>query len=184
MEKKSIKVSIMDTDFVIKSEDSEDYVKQTATQVENSIKTIMRDYRALSAMSASVLVALDYCDQANKFNDDADNLRIQIKECLEENNGLRMDLDDARRENERLKKEINTLRVRFSSGVDDIPVVKEGGAKDSSVEGTSSDSPISRQPAKKSKTTSSSKKNINVKDTNSKTKEPREEILSFFDDEE
>lgn len=180
MSKNSIKVSIMDIDYVIKSDDNEEYIKRTAYEVENSIKGIMRDYKSLSAMAASILVALDYNDQAIKASENSDNLRNQIKECLEENSALRMELDDVRRENERIKKELNTLRVRFSSSAstDAQPIVNKSDKKDNSASNINVKSPISRQEVKAEAPTSKNKSSKN------NTKDPREEIISFFDDED
>ena len=62
---------------------------------------------------AAVLAALDYCDEAVKATESADNLRSQIKDYLEDSSQARMEADEARRENEKLKKEVQTLRSRL-----------------------------------------------------------------------
>ena len=53
---------------------------------------------------AAVLAALDYCDEAVKATESADNLRSQIKDYLEDSSQARMEADEARRENEKLKR--------------------------------------------------------------------------------
>ena len=60
-----------------------------------------------------MLAALDYCDEAVKATESADNLRSQIKDYLEDSPQARMEADEARRENEKLKKEVQTLRSRL-----------------------------------------------------------------------
>ena len=58
---------------------------------------------------AAVLAALDYCDEAVKATESADNLRSQIKDYLEDSSQARMEAEEARREIEKLKKEVQTL---------------------------------------------------------------------------
>ena len=59
------------------------------------------------------LAALDYCDEAVKATESADNLRSQIKDYLEDSSQARMEAEEARREIEKLKKEVQTLRGRL-----------------------------------------------------------------------
>ena len=68
------------------------------------IAGITRDNPRLSVTMAAVLAALDYCDEAVKATESADNLRSQIKDYLEDSSQARMEADEARRENEKLKK--------------------------------------------------------------------------------
>lgn len=177
MSRNAVKISIMDAEYIVRSDDDEAYIRQTAAEVESKIKEVMKDHRTLSAMSASILASLDYCDQAKKSTEDAENLRIKIKECLEDSSSFRMDLDEARRENERLKKEINMLRARFT-GDSDVSSDNAPG-KAYPIKSSSSRPPVTRETGKLGKTTTVS--NDHKDDTKKDKKDPREEIISFFD---
>ena len=104
MAKNRIKISILGSDYIIASEEEENYVRQIAAETEKRIAGVTM---------AAVLAALDYCDEAVKATESADNLRSQIKDYLEDSSQARMEADEARRENEKLKKEVQTLRSRL-----------------------------------------------------------------------
>ena len=103
MAKNRIKISILGSDYIIASEEEENYVRQVAAETEKRIAGITRDNPRLSVTMAAVLAALDYCDEAVKATESADNLRSQIKDYLEDSSQARMEADEARRENEKLK---------------------------------------------------------------------------------
>lgn len=63
---------------------------------------------------AALITALSYCDDAHKASSGADNLRSQIKDYLEDSSRSRMEAEEARREIDRMKREIQTLRARLS----------------------------------------------------------------------
>ena len=68
-----------------------------------------------SADGAAVLVALDNADASKKATASADNLRAQIKDYLEDSARARMEVDVARREVERLNREISDLRDKLAA---------------------------------------------------------------------
>ena len=105
MAKNRIKISILGSDYIIASEEEENYVRQIAAETEKRIAGITRDNPRLSVTMAAVLAA--------KATESADNLRSQIKDYLEDSSQARMEADEARRENEKLKKEVQTLRSRL-----------------------------------------------------------------------
>ena len=109
MAKNRIKISILGSDYIIASEEEENYVRQIAAETEKRIAGITRDNPRLSVTMAAVLAALE----AVKATESADNLRSQIKDYLEDSSQARMEADEARRENEKLKKEVQTLRSRL-----------------------------------------------------------------------
>lgn len=114
MERKRIRLNILGTDYLISTEEEEEYVRSIAMEVEKRINEEIEGNSRISAMMAAVLTSLDYCDEAKKALASADNLRSQIKDYLEDSSRARMEADEARREIERMKKEIQTLRSRLA----------------------------------------------------------------------
>lgn len=115
--KNVVKVSIVDTDYIISSEDDEQYIRQTAAEVENSIKDIMKDRKSVSVLTAAILVALDLRDKFKKSSTEVDSLKERLNNCLTENSNSRMELDKTRQKIEQLKQEVSMLRARFSQVV-------------------------------------------------------------------
>ncbi|MCR4925781.1 MAG: cell division protein ZapA, partial [Clostridiales bacterium] len=69
----------------------------------------------VSVTHAAVFAALDYCDKANKANQDADNLRAQITTYLDDLNNAQVQLEQARKENENLSNQVRNLQAKLAS---------------------------------------------------------------------
>jgi len=101
MNKIKVRLNICGTECTLTSEDNETYVLALGDEVEKSIQSIMARNDRVSLTLAAIITALSFCDESKKATAAADNLRSQIK---------------ARREIERMKQEIQTLRTRLSAG--------------------------------------------------------------------
>ena len=116
MSKNKIRLNICGSECTITSEDNETYVLALGDEVEKSIQSIMSKNDRVSLTLASIITALSFCDEAKKAVAAADNLRSQIKDYLEDSSRSRLEADEARREIERMKQEIQTLRTRLAAG--------------------------------------------------------------------
>lgn len=116
MSKNKIRLNICGSECTITSEDNETYVLALGDEVEKSIQSIMSKNDRVSLTLASIITALSFCDEAKKAVAAADNLRSQIKDYLEDSSRSRLEADEARREIERMKQEIQTLRARLAAG--------------------------------------------------------------------
>ena len=110
MEKNKVKVSICGSDYYITTEDDPKYVLELANGLDETLTKIVKDNNRLSITQAAILASLDYADTAKKATDTADNLRAQIKEYLEDSARYKMEAEVAKRDVERLEKEISSLR--------------------------------------------------------------------------
>lgn len=110
MEKNKVKVSICGSDYYITTEDDPKYVLELANNLDETLSKIVHDNSRLSITQAAILASLDYADTAKKATDTADNLRAQIKEYLEDSARYKMEAEVAKRDVERLNKEIQSLR--------------------------------------------------------------------------
>jgi cell division protein ZapA (FtsZ GTPase activity inhibitor) len=99
-----IKANICGIDYVLSSEDEEIYIKSTVEKVNKCINSITEKNEKLTLPMAATLAALDFCDEAQKANSNADHLRSQIKDYLQ-------DLSIAKSEVEKLKLEIQKLKI-------------------------------------------------------------------------
>ena len=115
MNKNRVQVKIGGATYTIVTDDDPEYVENLAEQVNNEIKSICNSNASLSMTQAAVLVALDQADACKKASASSDNLRVQIKDYLEESARARMEVEVARREVERLNREIADLRNRYAN---------------------------------------------------------------------
>ncbi|MCR5207872.1 MAG: cell division protein ZapA [Eubacterium sp.] len=114
MEKNRVNIKICGNSYTIVTEDDPDYVEELAEFIDREMKQIGQENPSLSTTQCAVLVALDRADACKKSTASADNLRAQIKDYLEDSARARMEVDVARREIERLNREISNLRNKLA----------------------------------------------------------------------
>lgn len=114
--KNRIKLNICGTDYVIASDEPEDYVQELGSDIDRSMRSMMNNDTRISTTMAAVLAALTAADEARKANDSADNLRSQIKDYLTDNARARTEAEEAHREAERLRRELTDLRKKYVPG--------------------------------------------------------------------
>ncbi len=110
MEKNKVKLNIAGTDYVICTEDDAKYVMALGDELDATITKTMRENSRVSVTQAAILAALDYADMYRKAEVSADNLRSQIKEYLEDSARSKMDAEIAKREVERLTRELQNAQ--------------------------------------------------------------------------
>lgn len=115
MNKNRVEVKIGGATYTIVTEDDPEYVENLAEQINNEIRSICNASPSLSMTQAAVLVALDQLDAYKKAAASSDNLRVQIKDYLEESARARMEVEVARREVERLNRELSDLRSKYAN---------------------------------------------------------------------
>ncbi len=115
MEKNRVNIRICGISYTIVTEDDVEYVEELGELIDKEMKAINAESPSLSTTQCAVLVALDQADACKKATASADNLRAQIKDYLEDSARARMEVDVARREIERLNKEISNLRNRLAN---------------------------------------------------------------------
>ena len=106
MEKEIVVIHVAGSEYSIRTEEDPAYVEALAETLDQDITAIVQANRRLSMTQAAILAALDYADKAAKESEAADNLRNQIKEYLEDSARYKMEAEVARRDVERLQKEL------------------------------------------------------------------------------
>lgn len=114
MEKNKVTLKICGNTYPITTEDDPDYVEEIGEFINKEMKKISNESPTLSMTQCAVLVALEQTDACRKATASADNLRAQIKDYLEDSARSKMEVDVARREIERLNREISNLRSKLS----------------------------------------------------------------------
>lgn len=106
-----VTLHIAGSDYVVTSDENGGYMQELGAQVDKAMRELLENPRVSTTMAA-VLVALNNADMAQKANDAADNLRAQMKGYLDDNARARAEADNARREVERLRRELQEARGR------------------------------------------------------------------------
>ena len=94
MAKNRVHLKIGGSAYTVLTDDAPEYVEELAEELDKEMRSIINENPSLSASS--------------------DNLRAQIKDYLEDSARARMEVDVARREIERLNREISSLRERIA----------------------------------------------------------------------
>lgn len=115
MEKNKVQIKICGATYSIITDDDTEYVENLGEFIDSEMKSVASSNPSLSSIQCAILVALDQADACKKATAAADNLRAQIKDYLEDSARARMEVDVARREVERLNREISTLRDKLSA---------------------------------------------------------------------
>ena len=95
--KQKITVSIAGQEYTMGAEEDEAYVQRCAAMVDSQVREVMGGAR-LGLSDAAVLAAMNIADQFYREQDASENLRRQIKDGLDENAKLKMELSEAKRE--------------------------------------------------------------------------------------
>ena len=103
-----IKLTICGTDYRLVTDDNPEYALALALEVEKKINALRESSKSLSLLQATTLVALEYADLLKKNDSSADNLRVQVKEYLEDAAKAKGERDYYKRELERLKADLKS----------------------------------------------------------------------------
>lgn len=95
--KNKVTVIIDDQEYTLVASEDPAYMKKVAAHVDSKVREIRQEGK-VSSVDAAILTALNMADEYFKSLDAAENLRGQIKECLEESKKLNLELSEAKRE--------------------------------------------------------------------------------------
>ena len=104
MAKNRVHLKIGGSAYTVLTDDAPEYVEELAEELDKEMRSIINENPSLSVTQAAVLTALDKADTCKKSTASSDNLRAHA----------RMEVDVARREIERLNREISSLRERIA----------------------------------------------------------------------
>ena len=108
-----VRLNICGSSYVVKTSESEDYMKNLADRLNLDMNELMASSNSVSITTAAVMTALNYRDELEKASGSADNMRRQIKDYLEDAASAKMAAEEARRENASLKRRVDELERRL-----------------------------------------------------------------------
>jgi len=108
-----IKLTICGTEYRLTTNDTPEYALALGLEVEEKINALRNANPSLSLVQAATLVALSYADELKKNDSSTDNLRVQVKEYLE-------DAAKAKGERDYYKRELERAKSKLESGQTDL----------------------------------------------------------------
>ena len=114
MEKNRVTLRIGGAEYSVVADADTSYILAIGEEVDSFVTQMMKNNEQISTTVAAVFAALEFCDRARKADASADNLRSQIKGYVEEAGRARLDVDEARREINRLNQQIQVLNIKLS----------------------------------------------------------------------
>lgn len=105
-----VRVDIGGAKYTISTPEPEEYVEGLGKELNELVSGLMSKGPNISLNNALVLSALHYMDLYKKSEANSDHLRSQVTDYLEDAARSRIDIEEARREVERLKRELNARR--------------------------------------------------------------------------
>lgn len=116
MAARKVKLEIGGSSYVVSTNDPEDYLLGLAARLDADMNTLMIETPNASVTAAAVITALGYLDEAEKSAFGADNMRAQIQDYLEDAARARMAAEEAKREVERLRRELAYYEKKAPKG--------------------------------------------------------------------
>lgn len=111
--KNRIKCKINNTEFVISADEDREYIAHICTIVDERIAALEKEHHNLSNSMATVLAALNYCDELEKEKKVTAELLKRTEECAAAEQKAKESLEGFAVENEQLKEEKQGLHARI-----------------------------------------------------------------------
>ena len=92
-----VTVTINDQEYTLVASEDTAYMTKVAALVDAKMREVLQSGK-ISTADAAILAALNVADDYYKAQDAAENLRKQIKDSLEENKALNLELSKAKQE--------------------------------------------------------------------------------------
>lgn len=105
-----IKLTVCGSSYIVSTTDREEYVQGLAERLDHDMNELMIQNPSASVAASAIITALGYLDELKKNAEGADNMRSQIKDSLEDAAKAKLAAEEARREVDRLQREVQRLR--------------------------------------------------------------------------
>ena len=101
-QKNRVTLRIAGETFTIVAAEPEDYIRRVASYVDSKINAVTSANR-MPLQEAAILAACNLADEQFKSAENAENMRIQLKGYLDDISRLRVEINELRRENAKLR---------------------------------------------------------------------------------
>lgn len=108
----SVKILINGVHYSISTAEPEEYVQGLAHELDEQIRSVSEKNASISFNDVIVLCAMNYIDAYKRSEENADRMRSQISEYLEDAAKARIELDEVKRENVQLRNRLQAQATK------------------------------------------------------------------------
>lgn len=109
-----IRVEVLGASYFLTTTESEEYIYTLQQKLNGMLAELQNRHTSVSLNDALVLTCLNLLDNCAKTEENADHIRSQLTEYLQDAARARIELDEASREIERLKRELEVCNQMMS----------------------------------------------------------------------
>ena len=114
MENKRVEVKINNVEYMLVTNEPEEYVQRVALLVNKRMQQIQEGNKQLSTAMAAVLTSINIADELLKSEEIMDNLRSELKHYMEIANSNGDVLEEKKLEVEKLKEDMHRLQIELA----------------------------------------------------------------------
>lgn len=104
-----VRIEINGNRYVIATPEEEERVIELGKEIDAQVRQLLESSDRVGLNDALVLCALNYANAYRKSEESSDNMRSQLTDYLEDATLARIELDEAKREIERLTRRLELL---------------------------------------------------------------------------
>lgn len=127
MDNKRIEVKINNVEYMLVTNEPEEYVQRVALLVNKKMGQIQQQNKQLSTAMTAVLAAINIADEYLKCEEALDNLRTELKSYAEETGTKGEELASKRLEVEKLKEDVHKLQIELAKKETELSSVRRNG---------------------------------------------------------
>ncbi len=105
-----IRLTVGGIEYMVVSQEDEAFVRKIGDDLNEKLDQIKKTNHFLSTTMVAVLAALDYSEKLAKSRQECEQLKLQLKNAVEDAACARLNGEEARREIERLSQVIRELK--------------------------------------------------------------------------
>lgn len=114
MENKRVEVKINNVEYMLVTNEPEEYVQRVALLVNKRMAQIQEGNKHLSTAMTAVLTAINIADDLLKSEEGQDKLRNELARYTEESSAAMEELAEKKQEVERLKDDMHKLQIELA----------------------------------------------------------------------
>lgn len=114
MENKRVEVKINNVEYMLVTNEPEEYVQRVALLVNKRMAQIQEENKHLSTAMTAVLTAINIADDLLKSEEGQDKLRNELARYTEESGAAMEELAEKKQEVERLKDDMHKLQIELA----------------------------------------------------------------------
>ena len=107
-----VRITINGVHYAISTPEPEEYVLSLAQELDDQVRGVLEANPNISFNDGMVLCAMNSVDAYKRSEENADRMRTQISEYLEDAAKARIELDEVKRENVRLRRQIEGQEIK------------------------------------------------------------------------